>query len=253
MPDSEPLVSVIMPVYNTKAFLADSIESILKQSYKNFELLIYDDLSTDGSNIIIREYAEKDSRIRDFKGQYNIGAGKARNFLIQAAIGRFVAFCDSDDKWEPEKLAVQVRYLLENSLDLTYSSYKVVNSEGKLKRVVNAKEKVSYDIMLRNNYIGCLTAIYDTNRLGKRYMPDMRKRQDWACWLDILKETQQVQGIRKVLATYTERNDSISKKKLNMIKYNWLVYYKHEKFGIFKSIICLIYFMFFYFGKKVQK
>ncbi|MBN2286920.1 MAG: glycosyltransferase family 2 protein [Tissierellales bacterium] len=245
------LVSIITPTYNATRFLDDTIQSILSQTYTNWELLITDDYSTDGTWDILKEYASKDNRIKIFNLEKNLGAGVARNNSIKHASGRYIAFCDSDDQWTPGKLEKHIQFMEENDLALSYSSYKVIDEEGKEQGGVNAPRKVTYQTMLRNNYIGCLTAMYDTHKLGKVYMPEIRKRQDWALWLSILKKVPYALGIQENLAIYRDRSKSISSNKIDLIKYNWNIYRKVEGFSRIKATFYILQFLFYYFKKKL--
>ena len=244
-------VSIITPTYNSERFIQATIESIIGQSYKNWELLITDDCSNDKTWDLLTKYSKLDSRIKIFQLRQNSGAGVARNNSIRHAEGRYIAFCDSDDQWLPNKLEKQVSMMKENGIALSFSSYNIIDEEGQPKGEVIAKSEVDYKTMLRNNYIGCLTAMYDAIQLGKVYMPEIRKRQDWALWLSILKLTDKAYGIKEPLAVYRDRSNSISTNKKDLIKYNWAIYKEVEGFSFFKSSILLMKFVFFYFEKKI--
>lgn len=247
----KPLISIITPSYNSEKFIEDTIHSILNQHYTAWELLITDDFSNDGTWEILQRYQKKDERIKVFRLIKNSGPGVARNNSIKEAQGKFIAFCDSDDQWKPDKLEKQVKFMLENNIALSFSSYDIINEQNMTIGYVQAPVKVNYKKMLRNNYIGCLTAIYDSEIVGKVYMPEIRKRQDWALWLTILKKIPFALSIQESLAKYRDRSQSISSKKTDLIKYNWSVYHHVEKFGIFKSLLLLIQFLFFYLKKKI--
>jgi glycosyltransferase involved in cell wall biosynthesis len=243
------LISIITPTFNSASFLEETIESIICQTYTNWELLITDDCSTDSTWLTLEDYVKKDSRVKIFKLANNSGSGVARNNSIRNASGRFIAFCDSDDQWKPNKLEKQIEFMISNDLDLSYSNYEIVSELGEKIGVIVSPHEVDYKKMLRNNYIGCLTAIYDTNRLGKVYMPEIRKRQDWALWLKILKKTPFAMNIQESLAVYRQRNKSISSNKIDLIKFNWHIYRNVEKFSAMKSILLLMNFFFFYLKK----
>lgn len=222
----QELVSVIMPTYNASKYLADSIESILSQTYQNLELLITDDNSTDEMTwAILKEYEQKDKRVKLFHFNENKGSGYARNNSIRNAQGRFVAFCDSDDRWTADKLERQVAFMKEKGCALSYSSYIICDMDGNEEGIFIAPERVTLSMLKRDNKIGCLTAMYDINVLGgKMYMPTFRKRQDWALFIMILLECHEAYGITEPLAYYRQRDDSISSGKLSLIKYNVRVY-----------------------------
>jgi len=247
----EQLVSIITPSYNSSDFIEETINSIINQTYTNWEFIITDDCSTDSTVSKINEYVQKDSRIKLSQLESNSGAGIARNNSIKLSKGRYIAFCDSDDQWTPDKLKKQLKFMQENDLGLSFSSYKVIDENGLDKGEVIAPAKVTYKTMLRNNYIGCLTAMYDTTKVEKVFMPEIRKRQDWALWLAILKKVPYALSIQENLAIYRDRSKSISSNKMDLIKYNWNIYKNVEKFSTFKSSFLLIQFLFYYFKKKL--
>lgn len=238
-------VSIITPTYNSAKFVSKTIDSVLAQKYQDWEMIISDDCSTDNTWEIISEYANKDSRIKVFRLDINSGAGVARNNSINEATGRFIAFLDSDDTWHIDKLTKQVKFMLENQVELSYTSYKIVTEHGAAGKLIIPPKQVNYNKMLKNDYIGCLTAMYDTNRLGKVFMPVIRKRQDWALWLKILEDLDWAVGIQEELAYYTVRTGSISSNKIKLIKYNWGIYrwLGHSKLV---STIYMIRFLFYY-------
>jgi teichuronic acid biosynthesis glycosyltransferase TuaG len=244
------LVSIITPTYNSAFFIENTLVSILNQTHQNWELLITDDCSTDETWQLLQEYTKKDNRIKAFQIAKNSGAGIARNNSIKNASGRFIAFCDSDDQWKPDKLEKQIDFMFSKNCALTYTSYDTIDEEGNPIGIIHAQPFLTYKLMLRNNYIGCLTAIYDTEKVGKLYMPEIRKRQDWALWLSILKKSDKAYGLNKSLAIYRNHNNSISTNKFKLIKYNYAIYKEVEKFSTIKSIIRLIIFLFFYFQTK---
>ncbi|HCE1776213.1 TPA: glycosyltransferase family 2 protein [Vibrio parahaemolyticus] len=216
------LVSVIMPTYNSAGTVVESIQSVLSQTYKNWELIIVDDRSTDNTWQVIQTYADKYDNIRIYQNKENLGAGASRNFAIKKARGRFIAFLDSDDLWTEDKLAEQIPFMLENNYPLTYTHYNRFNSEEELS-VVTAPEYTTYKKLMYSNVIGCLTAVYDTQALGKRYMPLIRKRQDMGLWLDILKDTPKAYCLPKPLAKY--RMDSgMTANKFSVLSYQWKFY-----------------------------
>jgi glycosyltransferase involved in cell wall biosynthesis len=248
--ENKPLVSVITATYNSEKFIEKTINSILSQTYKNFELIITDDCSEDNTLKIVEKFAAKDSRIRYFKLESNQGPGIARNNSIYNSSGKFIAFCDSDDQWKPPKLQKQINFMIKNQVVFSFSSYEIINENSKYIGKVIAKKTVNYNDMLKNNYIHCLTAIYDKDYFGKVYMPSIRKRQDWALWLKLLKKVEKGYSIQEPLAIYRKRNFSTSSKKIELLKYNWAIYNKIEKFSFFHSIFLLIRFLYYYILKK---
>ena len=247
---NDNLVSIITPAHNSSLYIKEMIKSIINQTYKNWELLITDDYSSDNTIEIIESYIVIDSRIKLYHLSQNSGASVARNNSIKNAIGRFIAFCDSDDYWASDKLEKQIPFMLEKQTTLSYSNYNIVNENGELLGECISPKQVTYNDMIRTNYIGCLTAIYDSERIGKVYMEDIKARQDWVLWLSILKKEGTAFCFPQKLAFYRKRKKSISGNKLRMIKYHWLVYYKHENFSFLKSILHLFQNLFAYFRKE---
>lgn len=235
------LVSIITPTFNSASFISETIESIINQSYPYWELLITDDCSNDETLNIVQKYTEQDSRIKLFKLNSNSGAGICRNNSIKMANGRFIAFCDSDDCWLPNKLEKQLSFMIEKDCTLSYTSYLTCNEKSHTTGIIVCKKKITYKNMIHNDGIGCLTAIYDTEKIGKVYLPSLRKRQDWGLWLKILKECKVSYGMKEPLAIYRVHNNSISSRKLSLIKYNIKIYQEILHFSKIKS-----YFYFFF-------
>ena len=248
------LVSVIMPTYNTGGILEDSINSILRQTYENFELIITDDHSDDKITLdILKKFSKKDKRIKVFYLEKNMGSGYARNTSIKNAQGQYIAFCDSDDLWFPDKLERQLNYMGKKGCSVTYSSYILCDQNNKEEGIVISPQKVTFNMMKRDNKIGCLTLLYDAEKNGKQYFPLLRKRQDWAMLLMLLKKSGTAFGIKAPLAFYRIRPNSLSHNKISLIKYNLNVYNKVLGYTQVKS--CLYFFFIFlpcYFTKKVR-
>lgn len=236
-------VSIITPSYNCSEYIEKTILSILNQSYDNWELIIVDDCSSDNSIEVINNYVLEDQRIRLLCLESNSGAAVARNTGIQEANGRFIAFLDSDDSWHSEKLNKQLNFMLENDYAFTYTAYHKVDENGIYLSPVNIPLKTSYNELLKTCVIGCLTVMYDTKKLGKVYFPLIRKRQDFALWLKILKVENYAYGLNEDLANYTVRSDSISANKFKAAQYNWHLYRNIEKLSILKSLYYFSHYM----------
>lgn len=246
------LVSIITPTYNSEKYISETIESIQVQTYANWELLITDDCSTDHTIDIIKKYQKRDSRIKLFLLNKNQGAGAARNNSIKEANGRYIAFCDSDDQWKKNKLELQLTFIKNNKLLFSFTDYDVVSEDNQFVKRIKCPYRMTYSKLLKNNYVGCLTAIYDKEKLGKMYMPMIRKRQDWVLWLNIMSKIKNTKGLNDSLSIYRTRAGSVSRGKLHLIKYNWKVYRQELKFTFFASLMYLIQFLFFYTLKKLK-
>lgn len=218
------MVSIIMPSFNSGSFIAESIDSILHQTYTNWELLITDDCSTDNTQEIVEKYTAKDSRIKYFRFTENQGAGAARHNAINRAQGRYIAFCDSDDCWKPEKLTRQLNFMATHHVSICFSSYIKCDEAGEELGMVVAYRKITYADIVRNNYIGFLTLIYDTAEIGKVDMPVIRNREDWAMNLLLLQKIPVAYGMLEPLAYYRVRRNSLSSNKKKMVKWQVQVY-----------------------------
>lgn len=231
------LVSIIMPNYNSEHYIAGTIESIINQTYSNWELLITDDCSSDNSTNIIESYCAKDSRIKLFKLENNSGAGVARNNSIKQANGKFIAFCDSDDRWFPNKLELQLDFMVTNNIAFSHTSYMTCDENDTTIGIVVCRKNETLKSMCHDDKMGFLTVIYNVSKLGKIYMPDLRKRQDWALKLKILKICKYAKGMKEPLAYYRIRKESISSNKLSLVKYNISVYQEILGWSKIKSIL----------------
>ena len=231
------LVSIITPSYNSERYIAQTIESVLAQTYLNWEMIIVDDVSLDNSNEVIKNYIIKDSRLKLIKLEINSGAAIARNRAITEAKGTYIAFLDADDLWLPEKLSSQISFMKENDVALSYSSYESIDELGiSLDKIINPPTSLTYNDMLKENMIGCLTAIYDTEKLGKCYMPLIRKRQDYGLWLSILKKTDKAYKAPGILAKYRILNHSLSSNKISLLRNNFRLFHRHEGLSSIKSM-----------------
>ncbi|MBC2371019.1 glycosyltransferase family 2 protein [Listeria booriae] len=229
----ENLVSVIMPTYNSSSVLEASIASIQKQGYQNWELLVVDDCSKDGTQEILRQLAKRDMRIRPFFQTENRGSGFARNEGLSKARGRFVAFLDSDDLWHPDKLEEQLVFMKTHGYGFTFTAYHVFEEQPTaIKRTVRVPRKINYQQLLKNTIIGCLTVMIDREKVGDFRMPLLRARQDTATWLSILKEQDYAYGLTEPLAYYRVSATSLSSNKWRMLKKNWQMYRECEGLNI---------------------
>lgn len=221
------MVSVIMPAYNSEAFIAEAIESVISQTYSNWQLLIIDDASSDSTHKIASSFSVKDRRIQLIKNSTNQGTYISRNKGIKRASGNFIAFLDSDDLWKPEKLEKQLEFIFKENLAACYSSYELMTEKGEmLNKKVNALPELTYQKLLKANYVGNLTGIYDTAKLGKIFCHPIKKRQDWVLWLEVIKKGGAIKSVQDSLAIYRIRKNSLSRNKLEMLKYNFEVYRK---------------------------
>lgn len=238
------MVSVIMPAYNAAVFIAESIQSVQQQTHSNWELLVIDDASLDGTAEVVEGFSRKDDRIKLHSLPTNQGAGFARNIGIKAATGDFICFLDADDLWKPHKLEKQLKLMQGKNFQVCYSSYELMSEDGEsLQKQIKALRNLTFDKLKKANYIGNLTGIYNARALGKIYCPLIRKRQDWGLWLLALQKSGGAIGIQEPLAIYRERKGSISQNKMEMLKYNYRVYRKVLKYSALKSLFWMVLFL----------
>ncbi|MEG3658747.1 glycosyltransferase family 2 protein [Arenibacter palladensis] len=234
------LVSIITPTFNSEIFIKDTYQSIKSQSYSNWNWIVVDDCSTDGTVKILESLMLLDNRIQLFRNITNLGAAVTRNRAIEKATGRFIAFLDSDDLWSNDKLEKQISFMNETKIAFSYSAYSIIDEAGKdTKKIIDPPNKLDYPTLLKENQIGCLTAIYDQEILGKCYMPLIRKRQDYGLWLSVLKKTPYAYKVPGVLAVYRIRNESVSSSKINLLQYNYRLFREFENLSVFKSVYYL--------------
>lgn len=244
-----PLVSVITPMFNSEEFILKTIACVRAQSYAHWEHIIVDDCSSDSSVELVRKLAEQDSRIVLEVLQQNKGASFARNRATEIASGDYIAFLDSDDLWHKDKLSKQIGFMGEHNLAVSYTSYRHMDESGKLlPKCIQALHSLSYGKQLRNNYVGNLTGVYSPKLIGKIMAPAIRKRQDWALWLEAIKrQGHPALGLQEELAYYRIRKDSISAKKWKLVRYNFSFYRIYLGFNLFKSVVFLGLFFWEYF------
>jgi glycosyltransferase involved in cell wall biosynthesis len=247
---TNPLVSVITPVYNAATFIEACVHSVLSQTYTNWELWLVDDSSSDHSATIITRLAKLDSRIHTILLEQNTGVAGARNRAIKNANGKYIAFLDADDLWNPDKLYKQVSFMLQNKYVFSYTAYNIFTDNNITNtKTITCPLEVTYKSLLKHNTVGCLTVMYDAELLGKCYMPALKKRQDYALWLSILKGGNKGYGIQEPLAHYRVSKTSLSANKLSILKYNWLVLRNQEKLPLLHA---LYYFMYFIVAKTFK-
>jgi len=237
----EGLVSIITPMYNGERFIAQTMDSVLAQSYKDWEMIVVDDGSKDAGSVIVETYAAKDPRIRLVK-QINMGCGAARNNGIRLAAGQYIALLDADDTWNDNFLEKQLWLMKDKNTELVYSSHTRIdaNNEECLKPFI-VPAKLTYKDLLKTCSISCLTGLYDTKTFGKVYLrEDMNNlRDDYVYWLEIIKNVKVAYGNQEILANYRVLDNSASRKKKKVIKPHFKVLYKIEDLGMVKSLYYL--------------
>jgi glycosyltransferase involved in cell wall biosynthesis len=233
------LVSVIIPAHNAAPFLPATLRSALAQTHARLEIIVVNDASTDATAAIARTFADEDPRVKLIDLKANGGPARARNAGIEASTGRYIAFLDGDDVWLADKTRRQLAAMAASGAVLSYTGCRKMDEEGRPGAVIPVPVTVSYERLLHTNVIVCSSAIYDTGRLGKVYMPDIAKRQDYGLWLDILRALDtrggNVVGINEPLVLYRVRSASVSSNKLNAARYQWRVYRELERLPVWQS------------------
>ena len=239
------LVSVITPTYNCGRFIAQTIEAVQAQTYENWEMCIVDDCSTDDTKAVVEGYMANDSRIKYYCLPENSGAAVARTKAMELAQGEFMAFCDSDDLWMPEKLERQLAFMAETGYAFTCTAYEQMDEEGNsLNRVIKTIGKTDYNRLLLDCPVGNSTVMYNVGVMGKFEVPNIRKRNDDALWLTMLKKEKYIRGMPDMLMRYRIRSNSISSNKLKVIKYHWILYRDIEHLSVFRSVFHICWWCF---------
>lgn len=236
------LVSIITPCYNGAKFVSETIDSVLNQTYSNWEMLVIDDGSKDNSSDIINKYVKKDKRIKLIK-QSNKGCAAARNNGIRNAKGRYIALLDSDDIWHNNFLEEQLKFMKENNAVCVFSMYERIDQNSNpVGHSTNAKEIVTIKDMKVMNCIGCLTGLYDSSKYGKKYLDESLHsiRDDYAYWYEIVSLENKAYGNQKVLAKYRVMNSSTTGKKIPLIKKQYSFYRNYLKLNPILSFVNLI-------------
>lgn len=224
------LISIVMPSYNTGKFIEETINSVMAQTYKNWELLIVDDCSTDNTDVVVSTF--KDHRIRYFKNECNTGAAISRNLALREAKGRWIAFLDSDDIWLPEKLEKQIAFMKVNKYNFSYTKYSEIDEHShSLNILVSGPKRITKRRMYNYCWPGCLTVMYNSDVVGLTQIADIKKNNDYAMWLRVCQKTD-CYFLDEELARYRKRNGSISRQRIEtMIGWHYKLWHEAEKKG----------------------
>lgn len=225
------LVSIIIPVYNSEKYLGETLDSIFRQTYNNYEIIIVDDCSNDHSKDIISQYIKRyPNRITYRMNERNSGVAISRNEAISIAKGQYIAFVDSDDVWLPNKLSKQIK-LLENNktCPMSYAKISIIDSNSQvIKENCAIRERISYNFLLRNTMIATSSVVINRNVVKDVVMPNRRSAEDYSLWLSILKKYGDALGVADTQVLYRRHNESISSSKLGEIKYFYDVQVKDQ-------------------------
>ena len=239
------LVSIITPSYNSSRFINECVNSVLGQTYTNWELIIVDDASNDNSRELISNIAARDNRIKFVFLTKNIGVAGSRNIALEKSKGRYIAFLDSDDVWKKEKLTMQIHFMQSHDVSFSFSSYEPMSENGiEIFKEIKAPFKIDYNTLLKNTIIGCLTVVLDKDKIGDFKVPNLKTSQDLALWLSIMKDGVIAYGIKQSLAYYRIVGKSNTSNKFKVFVGIWKVYRNEEGLGYMKSIWCFLNYAF---------
>lgn len=246
------LVSIIMPSYNTGRFIKETIESVLVQSHSNWELIIVDDCSTDNTDEIVGQYLA-DTRICYIKNEKNSGAAVSRNRALRKAKGKWIAFLDSDDLWEQDKLEKQISFMQDNGYDFSYTNYIEIDEESKANgKIVSGPKCITKHGMYNYCWMGCLTVMYDAEKVGLIQIADIKKNNDYAIWLKVCTKAK-CYLLNETLAKYRKRSGSISNHGyIKLIKWHYKLYREAENKNPILSFVLTIRNLFFGVVKKIK-
>ena len=235
-----PLVSVIIPYFKKKQHIKNAIKSVLRQTFKNTEIIIiYDDINLEDYDYLINEF-KNIKNIKIIRNTKNLGAGLSRNIGIKNANGEIIAFLDSDDLWLPNKLEDQLNFMLKNNYKFTFSNYEKKLLSGKIIYVKSSKREFNYNDLLNSCDIGLSTVMLNKNLIGENFFPNLRTKEDYVAWLKITKNNTKAYNIEKSLVVWNQVEYSLSSNFLQKIFDGFKVYYVYEKFSLMKSIIFLL-------------
>lgn len=239
--NKRPLVTIVTPVYNAEKYIRDCIESVLNQTYTNWEMILVDDCSTDHSISIIKEYLSVDNRIKLFENQKNSGPAVSRNLALSHARGQYITFLDSDDMILEDKLKKQVNFMIKNKLYFTHGNYSFCDDSGKIIKSILTSKDIDYKTLLKGNQFKIMTVMIDTKILKDHFFLEI-KHEDYQFFLNILKRgfSSKVYSKDKDSLCRININTSVSSNKIKSAIWTWLIYYKYENLGLIKSIYYFI-------------
>lgn len=232
---SEDLISIIMPAYCAKSTIGEAIQSVLEQTYPNWELIVANDCSPDDTALIVEAFSRQDKRVMLVNAEINGGPATARNLALCKARGRWIAFLDSDDFWLPTKLSKTIEFAKLNDSALTYTGYKRVNADCTVTGdYISAPSSLNYYQLLGNTAINTSTVLIDRSKTGVFFMKNTYY-DDFACWLDILKRGFIAYGLNVDLTRYRVLSGSVSRNKIKSAFEVWKAYRNVESLGLVMS------------------
>jgi len=241
----KPFFSIIIPVYNCEKTIKQTLDSVLNQTFDDYELIIIDDCSKDESLNVINEYSNKFKDIKIIINNQNLGVANSRNIGFRIAKGDFVALLDSDDLWKQDKLAKQKLILENTGCDICCTSYNFIDADSKnIKKTYKVPSHINYNMLLKENYIGCSSVVIKRSILINNYMKSNFSHEDYALWLELARKGHEIIGIDEPLMNYRILNSSRSYNKIKSAKGRMTIYMNQEKFSVVKSLYYLLHYAF---------
>lgn len=240
--DNKPKVSIIMPAYNAEKTINEAIDSVLLQTYKNFELIVINDCSTDSTALILHHYSKEDSRVHIINNKENSGVSFSRNVGVAYASGYFIAFLDSDDMWRYDKLEKQVFLMLEKNAVLSYTASAFIDGDGgKSNYILSAEEKTTYKTLLRKNLVSCSSAMVRSTIMKQIKMPSDKMHEDYYVWLTILKKEKYAYGLDEPLLIYRMSKNSKSSNRFKSARMSYNTYHAVGYNKVFSFMLTMRY------------
>lgn len=239
-------ISIITPSYNCECTIGETYNSLVRQSFTDWEWLVTDDCSTDNSLLILNEIAENDSRVRIFRNDINSGAAVSRNNSLKKALGQYICFIDSDDLWKENKLEKQINFMEMNDFDFSFTAYELIDAESNVigsSVDTHLSQPITYEDMLRKKAtLGCSTVMLRRTAFNDVFMPLIRTGQDYGLWLKLLKSDSVAVPLPEILTQYRILPNSISRNKLKKACRQWQIYREIENLPLLKSIECFLFY-----------
>jgi len=232
------LVSIIIPYYKKKDYIKKTINSILKQTYKKFEIIIINDEPGELSKNILSFLKKKDSRIKIINNKKNIGAGKSRNKGINIAKGKYIAFIDSDDLWKKNKLLKQIEFMRKKNIEISHTSYEIIDDDLAIRGTRQAKV-MNYKKLIKSCDIGLSTVIIKKSLIKNLRFPNLKTKEDYVLWLEIAKKGKTIHALNTKLTQWRKSKNSLSSSVVRKLTDGYYVYRHHLKFGVIKSLYSL--------------
>lgn len=250
------MVSVVVPCYNCEKYIEETINSILNQTFSNFEILAVDDLSTDNTAHILEKLRKMDKRIKYFKLTKKGGATGARNKALREAKGKYIAFLDGDDLWKPQKLEKQIKFMEDNNIYFSYTNYEKIDENGVPLNILRVSPpKINYFRMKLGDSVGCLTVMYNQEKVGMLQLNDLKKRNDFALWIKALEKVDVGYLLNENLASYRVTSNSVSRNvsKIKLLKFHYTLFRKSQNYNILTSCFYTISNVFVYFSNRLLR